>query len=152
VQSQEVLQDILTAFDGTILFISHDRYLIDALATHVWYVREGRLYQYEGNYTDFVRARQAEMAQAGGDKVQQTPRHETNDRAAQRRERRILALEQEIAEIEARLDEMPMLINQASERQDIAQVAALGSEYESLTADLHLRMGEWERVASDHVQ
>ena len=39
--SQEVLEDVLTSFPGTILFVSHDRYLIDALATHVWAVEKG---------------------------------------------------------------------------------------------------------------
>jgi ATP-binding cassette subfamily F protein 3 len=43
IQSQETLQDVLEAFEGTILMVSHDRYLVDKLATHLWEVDGGML-------------------------------------------------------------------------------------------------------------
>ena len=42
IYSRAALEDVLTGFAGTVIFVSHDRYLIDALATHVWEIAEGR--------------------------------------------------------------------------------------------------------------
>ena len=57
--SQEVLQAQLAQFAGTILLVSHDRYLIDKLATQVWWIHEGRLRAYRGSYADFMKWRAA---------------------------------------------------------------------------------------------
>ncbi|MBC7256371.1 MAG: ABC-F family ATP-binding cassette domain-containing protein, partial [Chloroflexi bacterium] len=59
IASQEVLQQVLADFEGTILFVSHDRYLIDALATHIWEIEQGELHQFEGNYSAYRAAKQA---------------------------------------------------------------------------------------------
>jgi ATP-binding cassette subfamily F protein 3 len=55
--AQEVLQAVLTAYDGTILLISHDRYLVQAVATEIWELREGALRVFRNGYADYVRHR-----------------------------------------------------------------------------------------------
>ena len=55
--AQEVLQRVLEAYDGTILLISHDRYLVDRLATQVWQIGDGRLQVFEGRYREFTNRR-----------------------------------------------------------------------------------------------
>ncbi|MEZ4733435.1 MAG: ABC-F family ATP-binding cassette domain-containing protein [Caldilineaceae bacterium] len=52
--AQEVLQTVLEQYDGTILLISHDRYLINQLATEIWELRDGVLTVFAGGYQDFV--------------------------------------------------------------------------------------------------
>ncbi|MBN1945001.1 MAG: ABC-F family ATP-binding cassette domain-containing protein [Bradymonadales bacterium] len=52
--SREVLVDALQQFDGTIVFISHDRYFIDRVATKVIEVYQGRLMEYVGNFSDYL--------------------------------------------------------------------------------------------------
>ncbi|CAN5503842.1 ABC-F family ATP-binding cassette domain-containing protein [soil metagenome] len=52
--AQEVLQAVLDQYEGTILLISHDRYLITQLATEIWDLRDGYLNIFAGNYEDFV--------------------------------------------------------------------------------------------------
>ena len=47
IESQEVLQEVLSNFNGTILLVSHDRYLIDALATQIWAANEGELEHFQ---------------------------------------------------------------------------------------------------------
>jgi ATP-binding cassette, subfamily F, member 3 len=156
VRSQEILQRVLADFDGTILFISHDRYLIDALATHVWQVRDGCLHQYEGNYGAFVEARQREAAAATASETRQrrTPDSACSDREQQREARRqrkrMEELEQEIEDLEARLEAIPELINQASAAQDVSQVEALGLEYQHLREMLRGRLSDWESLAAIH--
>ena len=53
--SQEILQEVLGRFPGTILLVSHDRYLVEALATHIWRLTPPELRVYKGNYTEYLR-------------------------------------------------------------------------------------------------
>ncbi|MCP5098191.1 MAG: ABC-F family ATP-binding cassette domain-containing protein [Chloroflexi bacterium] len=50
ITSQEVLQKALETYEGTVLLVSHDRYLIDRLATQIWELRDGRLHVFHGSY------------------------------------------------------------------------------------------------------
>lgn len=52
--AQEVLETVLTQFDGTILLISHDRYLVNQLATEIWDLRDGSLTIFTGTYAEFM--------------------------------------------------------------------------------------------------
>ena len=55
IPSQEILQEVLTEYQGTILLVSHDRYLIDALGTQIWEIVPGQamLQVFEGTYTQY---------------------------------------------------------------------------------------------------
>ena len=58
IPSQEVLQAVLEQFDGTIILVSHDRYLVNRLANQIWDIEDGRLIIYEGNYESYQRFRE----------------------------------------------------------------------------------------------
>src|SRR2546421_6205371 len=58
IPAQEMLEEALQDFEGTILFVSHDRYFIDAIATRLWVVGDGAVTMHLGNYTDLERRRQ----------------------------------------------------------------------------------------------
>src|SRR4030095_9589200 len=60
--SKEVLEEALTGFTGTIVFISHDRYYINRIGTRVVEVQGGRLTDYIGNYDDYLAASSARAA------------------------------------------------------------------------------------------
>jgi len=62
IQAQEALQETLEAFEGTILLVTHDRYLVDKLATQVWDLRDGHLNVYQGPYKEYLEARAASDA------------------------------------------------------------------------------------------
>ncbi|MGN6701169.1 MAG: ABC-F family ATP-binding cassette domain-containing protein [Thermomicrobiales bacterium] len=59
INAREALEDVLDEYDGTMLFVSHDRYFIDKLATQVWAIAERNdrptIVPYLGNYTDYLR-------------------------------------------------------------------------------------------------
>ncbi len=55
INAQEELQAALESFPGTILLVSHDRYLVDRLATQIWSVEGARLRVFRGSYSDFVK-------------------------------------------------------------------------------------------------
>ncbi|HEV2528475.1 MAG TPA: ABC-F family ATP-binding cassette domain-containing protein [Thermomicrobiales bacterium] len=56
IHARETLEEMLRDFDGTLLFVSHDRYFIDRVATRIWDIQDGRVKAYLGNYTDHQRA------------------------------------------------------------------------------------------------
>jgi ATP-binding cassette subfamily F protein 3 len=63
-RAKDVLLDALAAFSGTVIFVSHDRYFIDRLATRVLEVEHGTVTAYEGNYEDYLRRKEALTAGA----------------------------------------------------------------------------------------
>ena len=64
-RAKDVLLDAIDAFSGTVIFVSHDRYFIDRLATRVLEIDNGRMTSYEGNYEDYLRRKEAEKAEGG---------------------------------------------------------------------------------------
>jgi ATP-binding cassette subfamily F protein 3 len=63
-RAKDVLLDALAAFSGTVVFVSHDRYFIDRLATRVIEVEGGTVTSHEGNYEDYLRWKEAQAAVA----------------------------------------------------------------------------------------
>jgi ATP-binding cassette subfamily F protein 3 len=53
-RAKDVLLDAIRNFTGTVLFVSHDRYFIDGLATRVFEVEDRRVHIYPGNYEDYL--------------------------------------------------------------------------------------------------
>ncbi len=62
--SQEIIEAVLADFPGTILLVSHDRYLIDALATQVWAVDEGKLEVFQGSWSEYAAWREEQAARS----------------------------------------------------------------------------------------
>ena len=59
-RAKDVLLEALAAFSGTVIFVSHDRYFIDRLATRVLEVENGAVFSYEGNYEDYLRRKESQ--------------------------------------------------------------------------------------------
>ncbi|NLG50356.1 MAG: ABC-F family ATP-binding cassette domain-containing protein [Chloroflexi bacterium] len=156
VASQEILQDVLDDFNGTILFVTHDRYLIDALATHVWVIGEGQMRQFEGNYSAYMQTLAEEKAAAAGTPKESAGRPSEDERRMERRKEREARqrvqyaeqLEANITDLERELDRLTELIDRASAQQDTAQVQSLGAEYQQVQQQLSERLQEWEQVMS----
>ncbi len=59
ITAQESLQETLEAFEGTVLLVSHDRYLVEKLASQIWDLRDGHLTVFKGPYREYLAAREA---------------------------------------------------------------------------------------------
>lgn len=59
IPSQEILQEVLERFEGTILLVSHDRYLVSHIATQIWEIRDDMLNVHRGSYNDYLDANRA---------------------------------------------------------------------------------------------
>jgi ATP-binding cassette subfamily F protein 3 len=177
IPSQEILEAVLADFPGTILLVSHDRYLIDALATQIWSVEDGQLEVFKGDWSEYVvwkeGGKKAEE-QDSNFKIQdskaksQNPKSKPTGRGAvpasnapkpkskiknqqseeRKRAARLSEVEKKIAALEARLTELAQDLEQASAAADAARARELGEEYAYVERDLSDLMGEWETLAA----
>lgn len=162
IPSQEILQSVLEQFDGTILLVSHDRYLVSRLSDQIWEIGpqgEGGLAHmmvFEGTYANYVhwregRAEEAETA------VANTPLGWVDDltpppvgRQAQRDAvHRRYALQGSIEDAEFQLERLAFALREARAQDDAARVAELEAahvaartELERLNAELEA-LGDW---------
>jgi len=153
IASQEVLQEVLSEFDGTILFVSHDRYLIEALATQVWAIEGQSLHVHRGRYSEYIaeRARREEPGERekpreGEEKKRDEERSEKRER--ERRARRLAELEDAIAVLENRLAALAGDLTAASAAQDVARLTELGTEYAQVEGELRRLVAEWEALGA----
>lgn len=155
IPAQEILQEVLEHFDGTILLVSHDRYLIDQLATQIWELRDGRLHITPHDYQEYLALREAERMQAASIAAEQRAVRNGDgrtDRTARNEERRraqqIAALEDEIHRLEKQLADTEAALIKASRDEDLAAIQRLSAQYESTQAKLNAQMEAWTELAA----
>jgi len=151
IPSQEMLQEALDGFPGTILLVSHDRYLIDALATQVWAIspEARRMTVHSGGYAVYAEWRRIEA-----EKPRQRPRpapqrersRKTTGGGTLRAEAELAELERRIAELEADLSRIGDELALAGS--DVARVALLGAQYVTVQEELDGQLLAWERLAA----
>jgi len=154
--SQEILQEVLNEYHGTILLVTHDRYLIDALATQIWEVEtdESHLSVFNGTYSQRKeeRERLANLQFATAD---QTNNPVYFDKAKARRttasnknERRKIAqlqeLENSISEIESQLAAIGQKLENPPA--DTILVRKWGNEYTDLQKKMDEKLSAWENL------
>jgi ATP-binding cassette subfamily F protein 3 len=149
IPSQEVLQEVLSEYQGTILLVSHDRYLIDALGTQIWEVLpdEAAMQVFLGTYSQYratLEAQKVSEEKPSEARVRQAllvekPRVSPEEK---RRKARLKELEDQIALLEGHLATLSgQLENPPS---DPAKVQRLGGEYVRVQTELERMMEEWE--------
>ncbi|HER9426594.1 TPA: ABC-F family ATP-binding cassette domain-containing protein [Streptococcus pyogenes] len=155
IDSKEVLENALIDFDGTLLFVSHDRYFINRFATKVLEITENGSTLYLGDY-DYYLEKKAELEElarlAAGETVEETKEASATDyqlQKANQKERRRLTRRYE--EIEARLETIEERIGAIQEdmhaSNDTAQLIAWQKEWDQLDQEQEALMEEWETIA-----
>jgi ATP-binding cassette subfamily F protein 3 len=166
-RAKDVLLDALAAFSGTVVFVSHDRYFIDRLATRVLEVEGGTVTSHEGNYEDYLRWKEAQAAGAIASdlpaKVRQKeessngngPESESNESetTAQDRPRRLNPIKQKQMEercafLEEEVPRIEASIAHTEEQLGVYISASETQRLSNLTADLRSQLAaftsEWE--------
>ncbi len=163
--SQEILQDALRQFDGTILLVTHDRALIDALATQIWQVtpgkrnRPGQLDVFKGSWKQWQEERlqtagpdlpvQEETAPTVAEEEWERQREARRQRQrTQRQEQAVVETEARVARMEQRLNEIEEGMAQASARQDFEALKALQEQHGAVSQRLEELMEEWAALAA----
>ena len=163
IPSQEILTEALNSFDGTLLVVSHDRYLIAALATQVWALEragdgQARLSVFRGTYDAWIEwkleaerereKQQKEQSQKGKDHARaQDPTASAARKAERERQARLEQTEQRIGELENKLNHLGQQIQQAGA--NYAKVRELSLEYQQAESDLAKAWEELEKGEED---
>jgi ATP-binding cassette subfamily F protein 3 len=147
--SQEILQTILSDYRGTILLVSHDRYLIDALATQVWEIfpDQSTLCVFDGTYSEYRAAQDiTQEPDPVRIRAQQTKKSPSpgKDRL-RRRQKRLEALEARITGLEEQLATTGKQLE--TPPSDPAKVHQLGKNYVNMQDQLAQLYKEWEMVS-----
>lgn len=147
VLSREVLEDVLLRFEGTILLVTHDRYFINALATQIWVIDDGRMRVYPFGYAEYLEARERERKQAkecaAPVPAARRPSRQNEQAQARKLAEQAKQMEEHIRALEMRLKALEEDILRASEAQDAEAVGQLGEEYRELEETLQRRLEEW---------
>ncbi|SDX21223.1 ABC transporter [Paenibacillus sp. CF384] len=152
IASREALEDALEDFPGTILAISHDRYFINRLANKVWELDRAALTVYLGAYDDYAEKRKqlrTEESQPLAVKKEAYPvkRNQAADHYAHSPSKQpkpnTEKLEQQISQLEARLAEMDMELNEKSEQIGVDELAQRWREREQVQEQLNDIYTKW---------
>jgi len=155
IPSQEILQAVLDEYPGTVLLVTHDRFLIDALATQIWEITTETsevLRVFKGTYSQLKEEREKEAARLAvqveeeNAKKSKRPSMSADTKAERRRIAQMQELENQIAELEHQLAELRKQLEKPPK--DPAQVAKLGRKYESVQQEMDEKLGEWEALGA----
>jgi len=144
--AREVLQQVLQDYPGTILLVSHDRYLIDQLASQIWELREGRLNMFNGTYRQFVLQRTGSSSQAPRMLLPSRPLVRDNSHQTRRLQQALEKLEQRIREQEQAVQHISHDLQHASGSKGFEIINDLSWKYAKAQAELEKLTHEWEKL------
>jgi ATP-binding cassette subfamily F protein 3 len=159
IASQEVLEEVLDDFPGTILLVTHDRYLVDRLATQLWIIepQDRVLEVFPGTWAEYVEIRDREPKEAEDlqlkhkwSPAQRQARREAvrARRQEEARQQRVAELEAEIHHLEEQLKALQAEIEAASEAQQAMRLHELGVLYAELEGQLQQNVEQWSQLAA----
>ena len=155
IDSKEVLENALIDFDGTLLFVSHDRYFINRVATHVLELSEKGSTLYLGDYDYYVEKKaevemtQAEEASTINQAKEASP---VNDYQAQKEsQKEVRKLMRQIESLEAEIEELESqsqtISEQMLETNDAGKLMELQTELDKISHRQEEAMLEWEELS-----
>ncbi len=160
IESREALEDALEAFPGTLLLVSHDRALIEAIATRTLSIEDGRLIAREGAFGAYASAHEggptpATVKKPAAPKAKSTPKTKeapakspSGKRPSQRAKRETSRLEREIAAMEEELGAIETRLAQPDAYEDPTSLAVDGRRHQELQQEIAYKYREWEQFAS----
>lgn len=155
--TQEVLQSILADYRGTIILVSHDRYLIDALASQIWEVdpQAETLHLFEGSYTQYKAERSAKATQNNSVKIEQVTSHPVTAKSnpkpvmSRNQERQIRSkmtvIEDQIKQLELELSRLALKLENPPD--DPVKVQHLGKNYMETQSRIDKHLSEWDDLS-----
>ena len=175
---KEVLEDALQDYEGTLLFVSHDRYFIGQVAERIWDLNDGRIDDYPGDYEYYLghveerRERENAKDRSRPDRNGKRESGETDIRipdkgdkkpdsklsweeqkrlraAAQKRERDLAACEKRISELEAREEELAAMVADPKIATDGGRLREIAVEQAEVAEELTQLMERWEILAEE---
>jgi ATP-binding cassette subfamily F protein 3 len=159
IPSQEILEAVLDDYQGTILLVTHDRYLVDAIATQIWEIDtdESHLVIFKGIYSQLREEREKDLARRAAAQTErevavvkpqkkEAPKAKsaTNTKEEKQRIAKMQKVEKKIAELESQLAEVSEKLAHPSK--DAGEVIKLAKEYDRIQKELDEVLAEWETL------
>jgi ATPase subunit of ABC transporter with duplicated ATPase domains len=143
IASREWMEDALSDYEQTLLFVSHDRYFIEKFATRIWALGDGKITDFRGGYLEFCAWRDRQTA------LQQTEK--TVQRKEEKKKPHLPNQEKQLAKIErdiARLEEKIAALDAQAEEHaaDYQKLLELGGQKETLESELMALYERWEEL------
>ena len=164
IDSREVLENAINEFSGTVLFISHDRYFINQVATDVLDMSATGIKHYEGDYDDYLEAVNKELASTAGQDEQQVnstakpkkssaqqsyQQSKETQRARRKLQRQVDKLEDQMASLEEQSQAIQEQMSQPEVATDIGQLADLQKQLNKLNEQSEEVELEWTNAAEE---
>ena len=148
IDSREWLEEAVEAFDGTLLFVSHDRYFINRFATRVWELENGTVSDYPKSFTQYRQAKEEEHAAASAAAAVPAPPKKTGsrgNRAQQAAKKQLTICETAISRLEAELTRLDGEMEQAA--CDAERLNELYRQRQAVETELEREMTRWEELS-----
>ena len=148
IASREWIEEAVEAFDGTLLFVSHDRYFINRFATRVWELAGGVITDYPMGFAQYRQAKEEERAAAAAVQVQSAAPKKNGsrgNRAQQAAKKQLTICETAIARLEA--DSARLEAEMAENACDAEKLNALYQEQQDVQKRLEQEMERWEELS-----
>ena len=162
IDSREVLENVINEFNGTVLFISHDRYFINQVATDVLDMHADGIKHYEGNYDDYLAAVNKVTTTEGSDtQATSKPSAKRSDaqqsyqqsketqRARRKLQRQVDKLESQMTELEEQEQAIQEKMSQPEIATDIGKLSDLQKELDKLNAQSEEVELDWTTAAEE---
>lgn len=150
IASREWIEEAVEAYDGTLLFVSHDRYFINRFATRIWELENGTITDYRVGFERYRRIKtelqpvEEKKTVKGKNITEKKPKPARNQQSARRQ---LTICEREIASQEAAIAELETQLEAAGA--DYEKYAALYEEKTAAEAKLEELMERWEALAAE---
>ena len=143
IASREWMEDALSDYEQTLLFVSHDRYFIEKFATRIWALSDGKITDYRGGYRDYLQWLERQQVYARAEAVPEKKAAEKKVRPVNN-DRAIAKLEKEIARLEAKIAELDALAEEnAADYQKLMEIDARKNEFDAQLTELYEK---WEAL------
>ena len=147
IASREWIECAIDEYEGTLLFVSHDRYFVDKFATRVWELENGVIRDFKCGYAKYrsIKAHeQMNLQQAPAPRPEKKEKPRNPDK---QNERKLRALEREIEAMEQRLADFDTQISQTGA--DYQTLSQLMEERQALESELDEKMAQWAELSPD---
>lgn len=151
IDSREWIEEAVEAYDGSLLFVSHDRYFINRFATRIWELADGTITDYPMGFRQYrqVKAQEEQMCRAGPVQkpVKEKVERSRGNHSQQTARRHLTICEREIAKTEEQLAELDRQMEAAA--CDYEKLNKLLKEKETVQGELDTLYGRWETLSEE---
>lgn len=145
IASKEVLEDALLSFEGTILFISHDRYFINKLATKIVEMKSDGALTYDGNYDIYIEGRQLRKETVKV-KNESYAQQKKNQAEVRKQQNAIKKVEKEISDIEEKLESLNASLHDEDVLNDYQKYNDIVKNIDEMNTKLEELLEKWEEL------